>query len=340
MTAPANSSWIESILGGAVPAEGESAIRQGRTILRDGAILRDEALVARDQAQTRDAFAFKWGKRDTYASDAMRGAMRQWLADRYGDLIGDLKAHSGKPIVLDAGCGAGFTGSLLFSEHLNHLRYVGADISRSVEIAAETLGPLTAESLFIQGDLMRLPFTPGSFDLVYSEGVMHHTPSTRDAVAALARLVRPGGIFAFYVYAKKSPLREFSDDYVRSLVADLAPQQAWDLLMPLTRLGQALGELNVEFDVPENVAVLGIPKGRINLQRFFYWHICKAYYRPDFTLDEMNHVNFDWFMPKYCHRQTPDEVKAWCGESGLAIERLKVEEAGITVVARRLETTA
>src|SRR4051794_3156040 len=126
MTAPVNSSWIESILGGAVPAEGERAVRQGRILLRDGMILRDDALVVRDQAQTRDAFAFKWDKRDTYASDAMRGAMRQWLADRYGDLIGALKAHGGNPIVLDAGCGAGFSGSLLFSEHLNRLRYVGA----------------------------------------------------------------------------------------------------------------------------------------------------------------------------------------------------------------------
>jgi arsenite methyltransferase len=111
--------------------------------------------------------------------------------------------------------------------------------------------------------------------------------------------------------------------------------EAWDLLMPLTKLGKALGELNVEVDVPEHVAVLGIPKGRISLQRLIYWYMCKMFYRPDYSLDEMNHVNFDWFVPKYCHRQTPEEVKAWCEEAGLVIERLKVEEAGITAIARR-----
>lgn len=327
--------WLARILGGPPPAEGEKALRHGRSLLADGGILRDEALVAADQAQTRDAFAFKWGKRDTYASPAMREATRAWLIERYGDLLAGLAGADGRPAVLDAGCGAGFTGSMLFEAALPGLRYVGADISRAVDIAAETIRPRAGESLFVQADLMALPFAPGSFDLVYSEGVMHHTPSTRAALLALAALVRPGGRFAFYVYAKKAPLREYSDDYIRAQVSDLPPEAAWDMLMPLTRLGVALGELNVEVEVPEDVAVLGIPKGRVNLQRLFYWHICKAYYRPDFSLDEMNHINFDWFMPKYSHRQTPEEVRAWCDEAGLAIERFRVEEAGITVVARR-----
>ncbi len=48
----------------------------------------------------------------------------------------------------------------------------------------------------------------------------------------------------------------------------------------------------------------------------------------------MNHVNFDWFRPLNCHRQTPDEVRQWCQEAGLEIERMDLQEAGITVVAR------
>jgi arsenite methyltransferase len=122
------------------------------------------------------------------------------------------------------------------------------------------------------------------------------------------------------------------DDFIRRNIAELPMSEAWDLLMPLTKLGKALGELNVEVDVPEHVAVLGIPKGRISLQRLIYWYMCKMFYRPDYSLDEMNHVNFDWFVPKYCHRHTPEEVKAWCEEAGLVIERLKVEEAGITAI--------
>lgn len=53
------------------------------------------------------------------------------------------------------------------------------------------------------------------------------------------------------------------------------------------------------------------------------------------TLDEMNHINFDWYAPRNAHRQTPEEVRGWCGDLGLAIEHERVEDAGITIIARR-----
>ena len=106
-------------------------------------------------------------------------------------------------------------------------------------------------------------------------------------------------------------------------------------MLPLSRLGRALGELNVTVDVPEAVELLGIPAGRIDLQRLFYYHVCKAFYRPEMTLDELNHINFDWFAPRNAHRQTPKQVLGWCSELGLAIERERVEPSGITVIARK-----
>jgi arsenite methyltransferase len=60
------------------------------------------------------------------------------------------------------------------------------------------------------------------------------------------------------------------------------------------------------------------------------------YYRPEYTFDEMNHVNFDWFRPLNCHRQTPEQVEKWVKDSGMEIEHIDVEEAGITVVAKKL----
>ena len=330
--------WVANLLGGAPPAEGETVELRGRRLRRSHGIVRDLALVAGDQAQTRDAFSFKWGKQETYLSETVRNATRDWLVARYGDFFSLLpRGRSAGPVLLDAGCGSGFSASLLFPEELARTQYVGADISTAIDIAAETIRPRAKSSFFLQVDILNLPFLPGSFDIVYSEGVMHHTPSTHQALKSLARLVRPGGVFAFYVYARKTPVREFTDDFIRDQVANMPPEQAWAALMPLTRLGKALGELNVEVDVPEDVALLGIPRGRIDVQRLFYWYVCKAYHRPDYSLDEMNHVNFDWFTPKYSHRQTPDEVRAWCADVGISIERFKTEEAGITVVAKRPE---
>ena len=62
------------------------------------------------------------------------------------------------------------------------------------------------------------------------------------------------------------------------------------------------------------------------MQRLFYWHVCKVFYDPSFTLEEMNHLNFDWFAPRFAHRQTPEEVREWCAKLGLEIEREQVEE--------------
>lgn len=330
------SSLFERLFDCPLPAEGARFERFGRPLVFTRGIVRDLAVTDVGQAQTRDTFAFKWSRRETYQSSAMRDAGRAWLRQRYGDLIAALNLPADrKALVLDAGCGSAHSPSLLFESDWPRIEYVGAEISAAVDLAAECVRPLAADSLFVQADLMKLPFAAQTFDLVYSEGVLHHTPSTRDAVLATARMVRPGGLYAIYVYAKKSPVREFTDDHVRSIVSDLEPQQAWELLMPLTKLGKALGELGAEIEVPEDVTVLGIPKGRVDVQRLFYWYVCKLYYRPEFSLEEMNHINFDWFVPKYSHRQTPDEVRSWCEAAGLSIEKLKSEEAGITVIARR-----
>jgi hypothetical protein len=152
----------------------------------------------------------------------------------------------------------------------------------------------------------------------------------------VVRKARKGGAVAFYVYRRKSPVREFTDDYIRDLVKNLPPEKAWTLIEPLTKLGNALGELNAEIDVPEEISLLGIPAGRINVQRLFYWHVCKLFYRPDMTLDEMNHINFDWFTPSYAHRQSVEEVTQWSRDIGLDIVEMNTEEAGITVVATKL----
>ncbi len=64
-------------------------------------------------------------------------------------------------------------------------------------------------------------------------------------------------------------------------------------------------------------------------------YICKLFYRPEFTLDEMTHINFDWFRPANCHRHTPEEISTWCKEAGLSIDHINLQEAGITVVATK-----
>jgi arsenite methyltransferase len=282
------------------------------------------------QAQTGASFAYKWTKRDSFGSAGMRRELHRWLLDRYGFASGEeMRRYFGsRGRVLDAGCGAGFATSAWIDADWNG-EWVGLDLSEAIDVARERLGGLPGTH-FVQGDVSQPPFRPGSFDVVFSEGVLHHTPSTEAAFRALVPLLAPGGELMIYIYRRKTPIREFTDDYVRGLLADLSPEQAWEALRPLTRLAQALAELGAEVEVPEDVPLLGIKAGRYDVQRLLYWHVAKLFWNPELTFEENVHLNFDWYAPRYAHRHTEEEVRSWFEAAGIEITRFDAQEAGFT----------
>jgi SAM-dependent methyltransferase len=329
--------WLTALLGVSSLAEGASFETGGRTFVVRGGIPRSQTARSAQQDHTSATFGFKWNRRESFDSAASRARMREWLVQRYGDVARAswICEHGDRPLLLDAGCGAAWSSLELFGPVLPRVRYLGVDLSDAVEMARERFDERGLQGCFMQADLNELPLLPGSVDLIFAEGVLHHMPSTEKALKLLALLLKPRGRFLFYVYRRKGPLREFTDDYVRAQLQQLSPTDAWRALEPLTRLGVALGELDEEIDIAEPIEVLGIPAGRLTIQRLFYWHVAKTFYRPDLTFEEMHHINFDWYTPVHAHRQSPDDVRRWCAEACLSIEREVVEDAGITVVARR-----
>jgi len=328
---------LSELLGVPVPPEGGDVVVSGTRFTMRGGILRSSGVVSSTQADTSTAFGYKWARRSTYESQHSRAAARAWLLERYGDVAGarwwgDYHEH---PWLLDAGCGAAFSALELFGDRLRKVRYLGVDVSEAVDVAAERFAERDLPADFLQADLLDLPFPDASIDVMFSVGALSQTDSTREALFALAPLLRPGGRLLFYVYRRKGPIREFTDDYVRDKLRDLPPDAAWEALRSITQLGIALGELDAMVDVAEDVELLDIPAGRYSVQRLFYWHVLKAFYRPGSSLEELNHVNFDWYAPANAHRQSPEQVRAWCEDAGLEIEREVVDLPGITVIARR-----
>jgi SAM-dependent methyltransferase len=291
-----------------------------------------------NQTQTGTTFGYKWSRKDTYESDSLKAFVKSWLIERYCDnnlSIIEEWLKGGNKIVLDAGCGSGLSASLLFGKALNENDYLGVDISESVFIAKEKFDEEGIKGEFLQASILDLPIADDSVDMIFSEGVMHHTDSTERALKYLAKKIKSGGRFLFYVYAKKAVIREFVDDHVRMEINKFSDEEAWEKLKPLTKLGIELGKIKEKIEVPEDIPFLGIKKGSYDLQRFFYWNIFKAYYREDFDLEEMNHVNFDWYRPLNCQRQTKGEIMRYCDEAGLDIEHINTQEAGFTIVARK-----
>ncbi len=289
------------------------------------------------QEQTQHSFGFKWQQRNTYDSPQVHLTAQQWLVQRYGfDSIEQMQNFfAQRRRILDAGCGSGFSSSLWMTptwHEESQVEWFGVDISVAIDVAQERLG-LIARTNFIQADILQLPFREQSFDTIFSEGVLHHTPSTEAALKSLTVCLEPGGEILFYVYCKKAPIREFTDDYIRDIVSALAPEDAWNALQPLTKLGQTLAELHAEVEVPEDIPYLGIRAGRYDVQRLIYWHFAKLFWNEAHSFEENNHVNFDWYHPKYAHRHTEEEIQRWCDEAGLTIIHFDVQESGYTVRA-------
>jgi SAM-dependent methyltransferase len=83
-----------------------------------------------------------------------------------------------------------------------HRLVIGADLTRaSLRLAEAAARRFQVDQVqFVETDLHRPGLRDGAFDVVYSSGVLHHTPNPRTAFAHLARLVRPGGIIVLGLY--------------------------------------------------------------------------------------------------------------------------------------------
>jgi SAM-dependent methyltransferase len=84
-------------------------------------------------------------------------------------------------------------------------RLVGVDLTeRAVAHTRQRLAAFGLNSRLQTADAENLPFESDSFDIVYSWGVLHHSPDTARAVDEVWRVLRPGGIARIMVYHKHS----------------------------------------------------------------------------------------------------------------------------------------
>ncbi len=127
------------------------------------------------------------------------------------------EAIPGNARIVDAGCG---TGQMSLYLARGDRLVVAADLSRpSLRLGAAAARRFGIDRvLFVETDLQSPALAKGSFDVVYSSGVVHHTPEPRATFAHLVRLARPGGIIVLGVYNKfaRVPLR------LRRIVARLS----------------------------------------------------------------------------------------------------------------------
>ncbi len=107
--------------------------------------------------------------------------------------------------LLEIGCGMG-TDLLQFARA--GAKVTGTDLTpRSIEISRQHLALYGESGNFAIADCETLPFADDSFDVAYSNGVLHHTPDTmfREVKVQVEQLTRP----ELYIIGRFIPERMF-----------------------------------------------------------------------------------------------------------------------------------
>ena len=104
--------------------------------------------------------------------------------------------------LLEVGCGMG-TDLLQFAR--SGAKVTGVDLTpRSIETSRRHLELYEHKGDFALADAEQLPFADESFDVVYSNGVLHHTPDTARAVREIHRVLKPAGLARVMLYHRHS----------------------------------------------------------------------------------------------------------------------------------------
>jgi SAM-dependent methyltransferase len=237
-----------------------------------------------EKKKTQESFGFEWTVYSTVRDERDEGYVLE------GGLTPEF--FTGK-LVLDAGCGYG-RHSRIVQEF--GAEVVGIDLSVAV-INARKITKDMPKVHIVQTDLFYPPFRKEIFDVVFSWGVLHHTPDPRRAFEGLVDFVKPGGDISVKIYRKRPAPARFIESLIRKVTLRLPLKTLYDLsylCVPINWFYWAVGR-----HIP---GVRELILGTIRCDRD--WRI--------------SHIDtFDWYHPQYQFHFPMEEVQHWFEEKGL-----------------------
>ena len=207
--------------------------------------------------------------------------------------------------VLDVGVGVGRYAAVAQKYGAN---VTGVDLSSSVDVAKQNLEPDHCQ--IIQADLFNLPFAENSFDIIYSFGVLHHTPDPRLGFSKLVKLLKPGGIICITLYEKGSMyhtsrfMRKFTPKIPNLILYWMCALYVISMYIPYRFLGLRYGLLGrlIPISLSSNLS--------------------------EAILD-----TFDCYSPQFQFTYTEGDIYKWFKEEGLKEIEFKSER--VTVLAKK-----
>jgi uncharacterized protein YbaR (Trm112 family)/SAM-dependent methyltransferase len=195
-------------------------------------------------------------------------------------------------LILEVGIGIGGIADYVSRSQMSEV--VGIDLSYAVDPAFKHFGGNRFLHI-VQASIFAPPFREACFDFVYSQGVLHHTFSTKAAFEHICRLPKHGGRLYVWVYSPfdeqrtlKRRLLMYLETFLRPLCWRLPDTLQTLVLVPLLPLYLLHQRLRVQHRGDDYV-----PYG---------WR-------------EALHAARDRFSPRYAHRHTEEEVCDWFYEA-------------------------
>jgi SAM-dependent methyltransferase len=266
------------------------------------------------------SFGYQWTKFSTTQLDENLGIPLS--AERFEKETGWPSSLRGEK-VLEAGCGMGRftrcaarTGADVFS----------FDYSEAIDANFRNNGHL-ANVHFLQADICKPPFAPGTFDKIFCFGVLQHTPDPERSFRSLVGLTRPGGELVSDVYRKSWKTLFWGQYYLRVLTRRIPPTKLFPIVEKYFRVVHAatglLLPLSSHFSKMVSL-LLGTADYRglypISAEQMEEWCLLDT---------------FDKLSPQFDQPQTLQAVRRWCVDAAVSSYDVRPGYNGIEVRLRR-----
>ena len=181
-----------------------------------------------------------------------------------------------KKTLLDQGCGGG--------RYTMAWKLMGIDKAVGLDFSDIGLADAKARAEFaeidgidfVKGSVLSMPFEKDSFDIVYSNGVLHHTEDWRKGIAEQLRVMKPGGFGWQYLIENPGGIFWDSIEILRAIMKDVNKKMAQDVLrslgIPMNRvfymLDHVMVPINTRLTSEELIEELS-KNGAINIRRLY-----------------------------------------------------------------------